>query len=221
MRINQNALQLMCEELMNKLWGDQLEIPVEVSDNMPTTISELHGRISNVDGEEVRIPVKIAISSTLLEGYNYHLDDIEAAIKHELCRYYMFKTGKGYTSDDKEFELELKRIGASRIDSRGNYKTDNNVSVIYKYACMTMLEANNSIDNINIKDTTGLTIEDVIDVHEKGGIKAKVYKALINAIQEKSAEKIRLIAKHYPDRFSYECEKFSKKRMDYIISVFN
>ena len=275
MKINQKELQLICEELMEKLWNDKLEIPVEISSRMTRCLGSFTATESTINGKKIRNPEKITISKKLLETHS--LENIEGVIKHELCHYYLFKTYQKYSDGDKRFQDELKRIGAhstrtlsfsgdihlckcskcGRIVKRSlsksgatrtinnrisgcckadivyagvqrventnsdnvNYKPHNNITVIHKYTSGAPSEQLKVDNNINNKVTTKLTIDDIIAEQKEGGIKAKVYRALISAIQQKSAERINLIATHYPDRFAYECIKFSQKRMDYINSV--
>ena len=38
MNISEKNLRLMCEELMDKLWGDKLEIPVVISNRMTNSL---------------------------------------------------------------------------------------------------------------------------------------------------------------------------------------
>lgn len=275
MKINQKELQLICEELMKKLWNDKLEIPVVISGRMSSSLGLFYYQTRTINGKVIRKPIKIAIAKRLIE--NYSLENIEGTIKHELCHYYLYKTGQMFSDGDKRFEDELKRIGScstrtlqragevhkclcstcgrvvrrtgskatatrtinnrisgccradiiyggveiikDRNDKDANYKTENNISVIHSFVSQTPSVHTEKVDKVNNKKETKLTIEELIAAQPKGGIKAKVYRALITAIQEKSAEKINLIAKHYPDRFAYECIKFSEKRMAYINSI--
>lgn len=110
MKISEKNLRLMCEELMDKLWGDKLEIPVVISSRMTNSLGLFYSSMVYKNGKRVRQPLKIAISKSLLEYYS--LENIEGVIKHELCHYHLYKKGGNYCDGDKEFEDELKRIGS-------------------------------------------------------------------------------------------------------------
>lgn len=277
MKITQKELKLICEELMEKLWNDKLEIPVVISGRMSNSLGLFYYQTTTRNGQVKRTPLKIAISKKLVEHYS--LENIEGTIKHELCHYYLYKTGQLFSDGDKVFEDELKRIGShstrtlshageihtclcslcGRVVDKSkskasatrtinnhisaccradivyggmkivkdtnakdaNYKTKNNISVIHKYVSQSSPVRKNRITNNNIEQPTKLKIEDVVVLGPKGGVSAQVYYALIAAIKEESAEKVRLIAKHYPSQFDYECKRFSKKRMSFINSVLN
>lgn len=278
MKITQKELQLICEDLMKAIWNDKLDIPVTISKRLINSLGTFHAVNKKVNGKYVFTPLKITISANLLEHYS--LDNIEGTIKHELCHYYLCKTGQDFEDGDRTFENELKRIGSHSSKSlchtgemhtcvcsncgnvvvrartkrkttnilkdgyiskccranmlyggveitndynvkNVNYKSDESVSVIRNYVSESPSVKVKIQNKDNNKTNNKLTIEDIIAAQTKGGIKAKVYKALITAIQEKSAEKINLIAKHYPEQFAYECIKFSKKRMDYLNSILN
>lgn len=275
MKITEKNLKLMCEELMNKLWGDKLEIPVMVSGRMTNSLGLFYSRTVYVRGERVRQPLKIVISKNLLEYYS--LENIEGVIKHELCHYHLYKKGGKFSDGDKEFEDELKRIGShstrtlnrsgmiytvicsccgkvtrrtaskaavtrtinTRISAcceadlqQGesyimpdnnkqdcNYKSDNNISVIHKYVTDSPSESVEKKPNINTKVTSNINIDEVVVPGPRGVTCKQVYwamRALTDERSESAKEKIKLIAKTYPQMFEKECRTFPKKRMQFI-----
>lgn len=127
MKISEKNLRLMCEELMDKLWGDTLEIPVVISNRMTSSLGLFYSSMVYKNGQRVRQPLKIAISKSLLEYYS--LENIEGVIKHELCHYHLYKKGGNYCDGDKEFEDELKRIGSHST------RTLSRAGMIYTVKC--------------------------------------------------------------------------------------
>ena len=274
MKISEKNLRLMCEELMDKLWGDKLEIPVVISSRMTNSLGLFYSSTVYKNGQRVRQPLKIAISKSLLEYYS--LENIEGVIKHELCHYHLYKKGGNFSDGDKEFEDELKRIGSHstctlsragmmytvkcsccgktvrKTPSKGmvtrcintrisvcceadlvqgepiiindnnkqdcNYKSDNNISVIHKYVTDSSKNSINKITKVANK-VSDINIDEVVVPGPRGVTCKQVYwamRALTDERSESAKEKIRLIAKTYPQMFEKECRTFPKKRMAFI-----
>lgn len=275
MKITEKNLRLMCEELMAKLWGDKLEIPVVISSRMTNSLGLFYSKTIYIKGKKVRQPLKISISKNLLEYYS--LENIEGVIKHELCHYHLYKMGGKFSDGDKEFEDELKRIGShsSRTLTRAgivytvrcsccgkitrrttskamvtrsinsrisicceaelvqgesyiqndknkkdcNYKSKDSVSVISKYVVNSPSECSKEKSNINTKITSKINIDEVVVPGPRGVTCKQVYwamRALTDERSESAKEKIRLVAKAYPQMFEKECKTFPKKRMEFI-----
>lgn len=275
MKINNKELKLICDELMEQLWGDKLEIPVTISGRLTRSLGLFYYRTVYNSGEFVREPIKIVISKQLTEHYS--LENIEGVIKHELCHYHLYKMGGNYSDGDKEFEDELKRIGShstrtltragevhkcicsccgkvvrttgskatatrtinSRIskcckakilyggthiendsnEQNCNYQTSNYISVIHKYAADSPSECLNKETNNNTNVTLKFSIEEVVVPGPRGVTCKQVYwamRALTDERTEEAKEKIKLVAKTYPQMFEKECRTFPKKRMEFI-----
>lgn len=107
------AEKLMTEfarEFLKNEYGLKLDIPIKV--NPRTSIT--HGMF--YFNPKDNIAVRISISKSMIE-YNEESFAI-STLKHELVHYALFELGLPYHDGDKEFEKELKRVGASSTGVR-------------------------------------------------------------------------------------------------------
>ena len=105
MIITKNQLTNICKYYMFELWGERLEIPVEISGKLSKCFGYFQFMASS------RTPLKLMFSKKLIE--NYKLSTIESVIKHELCHYHLFINNKPSNDGHPIFEAELIRVGGS------------------------------------------------------------------------------------------------------------
>ena len=105
MTLTKTQLTNICKYYMFELWGEHLEIPVEISGKLSKTFGYFQYMHST------RTPLKLMFSKRLIE--NYKLSTIESIIKHELCHYHLFINNEPFDDGHPVFEAELVRIGGS------------------------------------------------------------------------------------------------------------
>ena len=105
MTLTKTQLKDICKYYMFELWGERLEIPVEISGKLSKTFGYFQ-YISST-----KTPLKLMFSKRLIE--NYKLSTIESIIKHELCHYHLFINNEPHDDGHPVFEAELARIGGS------------------------------------------------------------------------------------------------------------
>lgn len=117
-----------------ELWETNLTIPIKINTRLRTT----HGRycFSHID-----------LSKNILnEGYL-----VDDTLLHELCHWYCHISGKQYDDYSKDFEDELKRIGASSTETT----IIENGKILYNYRtgcyscgiCNSEFETNDFLEN--------------------------------------------------------------------------
>lgn len=89
-----------------ELWGLDFDLPIETNKKYKKRLGCLKYNYTN------KKPEKIILSYDLLDG-SYNELTMDDTLVHELCHWYCFIIGKQNRDKSKDFEDELKRVGAS------------------------------------------------------------------------------------------------------------
>lgn len=105
--LRESQLKTLVNDISIEIWNKEVTIPIETSKRLKTSL----GYFMTTVGQNAKA-VKLVFSHELIDG-TYKLVTLVDVIKHELAHYHLFIQGvKGYSDGNREFENELKRIGA-------------------------------------------------------------------------------------------------------------
>jgi len=99
-------LKMKMGEMVDEYWGMNCQIPIEINAKMKKTL----GMYIYEEEKGIVIPRSIHLSKEMID--NAEKTVIEHILKHEICHYILSLKNIPFMDGQKEFENELKRIGA-------------------------------------------------------------------------------------------------------------